>query len=484
MQSNFMEQCEAEKLHLSGSIQPHGALIVLDLNGKITHYSDNIKDFLADDVALEVGHSLPQHLDEIFQSSGQKKGEHTFTDYIGQGGELLSITICLNETAAVIELYPCEDSSERIDVLKLPALFNDQDDLTYWRNQLIKWIAAITKHERTMYYQFMEQGDGLVTDEICTEDAEGTYLDLRFPASDIPQIAREFYVKNPWRMIPDAQKQSVAIKGVESPPDLTYADLRSVSPIHQIYMKNMGVGSSVSFPIVRNGELDALISCHSAHNLLLDRNILVRISGTIGHFSSLLKEFDIRQRMAVINEFNHKNAGIRAIATSEAPLDVVLESLSQELLSNLSVDGVTFCTDELICSYGETLNKDALELIDSWFINLQSELIFQTDHLSGFFAESPLTEVAGVCGLKFRSSGSLVRVYLTRGEHIYEVKWGGNPNKPTETHDGQYGISPRQSFSKWVERRLGYCKPWPSMMKLELHRLRAILESCPIFIGK
>ena len=46
------------------------------------------------------------------------------------------------------------------------------------------------------------------------------------------------------------------------PLDLSYAHLRSVSPIHLEYLRNMGVGASMSISIIVDGELWGLIACH------------------------------------------------------------------------------------------------------------------------------------------------------------------------------------------------------------------------------
>ena len=48
------------------------------------------------------------------------------------------------------------------------------------------------------------------------------------------------------------------------PLDLSYASLRSVSPVHVEYMRNMGTAASMSISILRDGELWGLISCHHA----------------------------------------------------------------------------------------------------------------------------------------------------------------------------------------------------------------------------
>ena len=46
------------------------------------------------------------------------------------------------------------------------------------------------------------------------------------------------------------------------PLDLSMSVLRSVSPIHIEYLKNMGVGASLSISIVVDGKLWGLFACH------------------------------------------------------------------------------------------------------------------------------------------------------------------------------------------------------------------------------
>ena len=48
----------------------------------------------------------------------------------------------------------------------------------------------------------------------------------------------------------------------KQPLDLSLSVLRSVSPIHIEYLRNMGVRASMSISIVVEGELWGLIACH------------------------------------------------------------------------------------------------------------------------------------------------------------------------------------------------------------------------------
>ena len=103
---------------------------------------------------------------------------------------------------------------ERVDRLVSPELTNQV--ITNFVNKLSKITAetelcvAITKQvkdltgfNRILLYRFDEFGHGTV---LCEEN-DGvlpSYLGLRFPASDIPKQARELYILNTVRIIPDA----------------------------------------------------------------------------------------------------------------------------------------------------------------------------------------------------------------------------------------------------------------------------------------
>src|SRR5262249_3692224 len=93
-----------------------------------------------------------------------------------------------------------------------------------------------------------------------------SFLGQYFPASDIPQQARALYLRNTIRTIFDADFTPVPLvpqldfQG--EPLDLSFAHLRSVSPIHCEYLRNMGVAASMSISIIVDGALWGLIACH------------------------------------------------------------------------------------------------------------------------------------------------------------------------------------------------------------------------------
>ena len=117
-----------------------------------------------------------------------------------------------------------------------------------------------------MVYKFDAEWNGKVLAESKGERID-SYMGLQFPASDIPAQARALYETNWVRIIPNVAYEPCDISprsdGHGSTPlDLSYAVLRSVSPIHIQYLKNMQVGASASVSVLRNGRLWGLIAFH------------------------------------------------------------------------------------------------------------------------------------------------------------------------------------------------------------------------------
>jgi light-regulated signal transduction histidine kinase (bacteriophytochrome) len=98
-----------------------------------------------------------------------------------------------------------------------------------------------------------------------------------------------------------------------------------------------------------------------------------------------------------------------------------------------------------------------------------------TDNLQQATGSVVDPDIAGVLALSASCRVGPVRLYLTRREHIHEVEWGGRPDKPIETAEGEMPIAPRRSFEKWVEKRYGYCRPWTQEQQHLALKVRLLL---------
>jgi light-regulated signal transduction histidine kinase (bacteriophytochrome) len=475
---NLVNRCEHEKLHLSGEIQPHGALLCVNRDGVITHCSTNIETLLGSAPQAILGKSATTLFGEsvLRFKHGNRRA---FIEQARHANGDVDLMINSSDTDEyTIEVY-AHSTSEYRDHTEHQALNPPQQEaeVISIRQSLLEDIAQLTGFQRIMFYQFVENNDGEVTAEFCQAATYGSYLGLRFPASDIPQIARNLYIKNPWRQIPHAAADNIAIIGLEqSVPDLSYCDLRSVSPMHKIYLANMGVSASLSFPIIINGTLIALVACHDYKPNVVPQAVLEVCRSRVNQYSLKFSAFSAYQRMRLVDGLNRRFQDIQVVLQRNGSLKESWNELAPWLLEEFAIDGVVLTHHNAVLRYGIALEDHVLDLVEQEFAQ-SSELVWSKDCLSRQLSSFVLSEVAGMMAIKIGSDRTgVTRLYLCRAEQIQEIAWGGSPEKPVEYHDGKLGISPRRSFAKWVEKRVGYSLPWDNKTLLLLVKLRELLS--------
>ncbi|MCA1938238.1 MAG: GAF domain-containing protein [Dechloromonas sp.] len=480
MDRRFIDECEKEELHLSGAIQPHGALLVMDAHYRISHFSTNAAQLLADDFLVAIDAAMPAPLVDMAGELGERVGSRLQYEAAlnGRDGRLDVVLTRNAQGRIIVELTPCCEDPVFPSIATqgvVPPASNDEVEAQ--RQALIEKVCIHTGFQRVMYYRFLEDGDGEVLAEVRQEGVEGSYLGLRFPASDIPQIARVLYQQNPWRLIPDALATPVPLLGRDDvPPDLSYSDLRSVSPVHAVYLSNMGVGASLSFPIVVGGQLWGLIACHNATPCQVGLGRLSQASQEVRSHTLGLAAYFAQRRMQLLDGLVRRFGEAREIVHEAGDIVAAWPRLGSWLAAEFGADGVQLCLNEGHVDWGEGFEPDALSHIDDWFVSQQIDPVWLAESLSRQLPDCPLSRVAGLLAVKAKTTdGLMLRVYLTRHEHIHDVAWGGNPDKPVERHDGVYGIAPRRSFEKWVEKRLGRSRPWDNEARLLGLKLRELL---------
>ncbi|MEJ8628978.1 GAF domain-containing protein [Sphingomonas sp. I4] len=140
--------------------------------------------------------------------------------------------------------------------------FERTADLPMLFDRAATTFQMLTGFDRVMLYRFLDEDAGRVVAEARSANLP-SFLHHHFPASDIPKQARALYVRNKTRSIPDVDYVPAPIRpeGFET-LDLSDVSLRSVSPVHVRYLKNMGVAASASISIVKDGLLWGMIACH------------------------------------------------------------------------------------------------------------------------------------------------------------------------------------------------------------------------------
>lgn len=477
MNRTFLQACESEPLHRSGAILSHGALVVADREDRVCHVSDNLAAWLEASPQEWLGKPLPETLRAVTANLGGQPGARLAIEAVmrGPAGWLDGVMHRDEEGCALLEFTAHQPGTPERSPRDLVTAPEDESDLQTARDNLMQRIARLTGFQRVMYYRFLEQGDGEVVAEARQGEIYGAYLGLRFPASDIPLIARSLYLKNPWRLIPDAAADPVPVLGREAAaPDLTWSDLRSVSPVHRVYLANMGVRASLSFPVVLGGVLTALVACHHSEPRQPSLAIMEYASHLIRTHAMAVSSFQSRRRMRLVDGLEHRFDAARELLQRQGDLLAAWPELGAWLMREFQVDGAQMCLGDSCALAGKGLEPETLAALNEW---LQREKpVWAADSLSRQVPGLPLSEIAGVLTIRVvQGKDREARVYLCRQEHIHEVAWGGNPDKPVEYHDGALGIAPRRSFEKWMEKRLGYSRPWDNESRLLALKLRELL---------
>ncbi|WP_062228295.1 ATP-binding protein [Aureimonas frigidaquae] len=485
MSSSFADACAREPIHIPGSIQPHGFLLVIDEEqSRIVQASVNAEGLLGRPIADILGARLTDLLPDIAEAiagdgladdssrgaaptSPQGLGRvdcngHSFEALVHRQGDRLLVELEETDpeaaTGTLDALYPrirafVEDSQS------LPTL----DALNA---QAARVVRDLTGFDRVLVYRFDPQWNGTVIAE-DRNDRLPSYLDLRFPAADIPAQARELYRLNRLRIIPDAAYKPVPLVPEQDPStgaatDLSFSALRSVSPVHVEYMRNMGTPASMSISIVEDGRLWGLISCHNATPRRVPAHVRTACD-FLGQVVAMqigarLRSDETAQRVA-----RHTiESRLLAHMSNEPHYAVGLTRSPADLLALTDAAGAAVIGPDIMERVGETPSEDAIQEIADWLFRTQShDDVFATDHLAADVPRAgALAETAS--GLMAISVSQLHPSYVLwfRPELVQTVRWGGDPRKTATDR-----LNPRQSFELWKETVHQRSAPWTPAQK-------------------
>jgi chemotaxis family two-component system sensor kinase Cph1 len=475
--------CDREPIHIPGSIQPHGMLLVLvnpDL--EVIQVSENSNDLIQLDPKELIGkslinwlgseqiHTIRKCLSEDFDNANpiKIKFKHLPNNIIFNG-----VLHRLNP-AIILELEPTQTPNQFSffnfhDLVKTPlSRIQNTTGLTDLCQVIVQEVQRITGFDRVMVYRFNADGSGTVIAEEKQVNLT-PYLGLYYPASDIPQQAKKLYQLNLLRIIPDANYQPVSLVPLENPLtgeplDLSLSVLRSVSPIHVEYLNNMKVSASMSISLVHNQKLWGLIACH--HQTPKSISYEIR---TICEFLAQVMAVEITHKEANENlDHQVKSRKIQAqFIQSILNTDSLTEGLrgnEKKLLNLVNAQGVALYLEQQFSFIGQTPTPLETQQLIQWLetqIN-PDELIFYTDALTHLYPAAEAFRAVG-SGVLVMAISKVKKNYILwfRPEVVQTVNWGGNPNKPVETaKDGSLYLSPRQSFERWKETVYLKSLPW------------------------
>jgi two-component system, chemotaxis family, sensor kinase Cph1 len=460
--------CESEPIHIPGSIQPYGFLIAVKMvDYSIAFASKNCEIYFQLPLNDIIGKSLNVFFDatelDAFIAQYKVDGSDMERPFVfSLHGKLYSTSAHKSGETVVLEMEPFTEEHNYLPELYIQtkrfAYHTERsDNLKKLCRDIAEETKLITGYDRVMIYRFDKNYNGEVFAESKREDLE-PFLGLYYPHTDIPAQARELYVRNPIRMIADVGYAPVPLFGLEekegksaSTLDLSLSFLRSVSPIHVQYMKNMGVAASFSISLIHNKKLWGLISCH--HSTPKYIPYYVRLAA---HLQAVFLQSQIDVRRAadefeLTKETNEKLQELSEQFAKEQP--VISNNSTLELLKNLlNADGIAIIHKGNLFTAGIVPSNDEMLLMADWvFKHIKNEK-FSTSNFSDDYlpAKTMSNSVAGIC---YQRLGLLPgnAIFWMRQE-IQTIKlWGGNPNKAVLPNEKNNLLTPRKSFAAWSE---------------------------------
>ena len=243
---------------------------------------------------------------------------------------------------------------------------------------------------------------------------------------------------------------------------MTHCVLRSVSPVHVQYLKNMGVGASMSVSLLPRGELWGLIACHNRTPRPVPYEVLeaCRHVGQILSQQIQAREEAIGNRIASDLSAARDNVMRPLFAADDAT--ALVRTLGSELQLVVPSDGTAIVWKERIVLAGNCPSETHIRQIAAWLERrLSGSDFFATDRLHEDWPETTAfaSEASGLVSVRLPGDDPVFLMWF-RAEEVEEINWAGNPHKPVEP-DLRFGApSPRKSFAAWREIVRGRSRPW------------------------
>lgn len=475
-----LAECDREPIQIPGCIQPHGALIAARLaDSELLHVSANVETFLGCPPESMLGEplfsALPPAITHPLQSALRDgrltdrpslvadrlqtlRGECSLLAH--QHADLLFVEFELRDPSA---------APDPNDLFSLLAQYADRLGQAAEQRELLQAAAEevrrLTAFDRVLVYQFDADQHGTVLAEVRNERLP-SYLNQRFPGSDIPQQARELYRTNRLRLIPTADYQAVPVvptlrPDTGQPLDLSYAALRSVSPVHLEYMRNMRTAASFSTSILVDGRLWGLIACHHVE----PKGVLFPVRAACDVLTQMLSwQLAARERMAQLASTARRKSLHTDLLThlgERADWRAALQELPRPLLDLTDAQGVALVEAGEVWQAGVTPKPEQTLGLAAWLDESSGAEPFVSDSLAAVYppAADYAPSGSGLLSLElsqFRRS----RVLWFRPELVQTVAWAGDPRTSERPGPETGRIHPRQSFAAWQEMVRGRSAPW------------------------
>ena len=479
-----LTNCERELIHLAGSIQPHGLFLAVDEKQfRILQTSANALALLAQDAQALLGQpvgvlggDLESTLRQLAQQ-GPLGAPAPMRCTLLTAGQLRVFEGTVHRIAGEVLLVEVEPllAADRISLegRQLLAhvdtsvqLFSAASTIGVLADAVVRRFRDLIGYDRVMVYRFDPDGHGKIIAE-ARDPRLDSLLGHHYPATDIPHRARELYLRTRLRVLVDVHYQAAPLvprrlPGSADDLDMSLCHLRSMSPLHLQYLKNMGVTATLVVSLVRYGRLWGLIACHH----YAPRNLAFAVRTA----AELLAEV-IATRIAAIEHYAHAQVAIQVrrleqrlieATSTEGDWRLALFRSPHTLLKPVEATGAALFYGGEIQTSGEVPSTPELRALLQWVDSHEHDGLFSCSAVARMHPSlNSLTSTAsGVLAVRLSTSSPDYLMWF-RKEQLLTVTWAGDPTKPLVGND-PLDLSPRRSFAAWSEIVRGTALPWSS----------------------
>ncbi len=260
---------------MSAHTQPHGVLVAVDDHLTVVMVSTNLAALLGHEPDAAVGQRLADLVgatvaDLVAGRMARGCPDEplaTRLDEVG-GGALAGtdVDVHLHRSGArtVVEVEPVASVRQRPMTYRSArsamGRLAESSTVVGLGDQLAREVRTLTGFDRVTVHRFHDGRDGEVVAEDRRPDL-GSFLGLQQPDQARP---RKF---SGLCLVADVAHAPVALTpeldpGTRAPLDLSHATLRSVTPLHQERLRQLGVTAAMTVPLLVEGEPWGLVACH------------------------------------------------------------------------------------------------------------------------------------------------------------------------------------------------------------------------------
>ena len=476
-----LTQCDREPVQFPGAIMPHGYLLLVSAEEhRLLGASTNVRALFGGPVE----DLLNQPLESLFHSSAHQalaRGLNRITEsgpprYLGcvsapKSWEPLDAFAHRNGDHLIIELEALDTEpvgtvlTERFaDVMRCAEALQSAATWEAGLESVVRDIRRLSGFDSVMGVRFVPDGSFQVIAEARGE-VFPSFLDKRFPRSDIPDPGRRQMLLMPTQYAPDLDYAPVPLimaPGLSGAGDidLGFSLLRSISPMCNRFYLNVGVRSRLVLTLIDQGELWGFISCWhgSAKRVSYADRLAYQNLAQVASLSLVEKEKAGRYRRTL--EAKRRMATIAQGLSSDAPDPAKVDRIPTAVLESLDVDGVALSLGHRIVHAGNTPDIQVIQALLPWLD--EQPAFYQTDSLPTDCETPEGSAITGLIAARLMEPGQYLLAF--RPEWVHEVKWAGDPRKPVEQIPGaalgEFRLTARGSFEEWKQVVKGRARPW------------------------